>query len=63
MDILGITERISDKLIQETCSVLERTSLKVKGKGQRSNKVTGDKKRHFRPFQRPACGLYLVKHL
>jgi len=40
---------------------LARTSLNVK---VNSNvKVARDKKRHFRPFRRPACGLSLVKHL
>ena len=40
---------------------LPGTSLKVKVKRQRS-RSPGDKKRHFRPFRRPACGLCLVKH-
>jgi len=39
---------------------LIRTSLKVKTKGQGHQ---GYKNGIFRPFRRPACGLYLVKHL
>ena len=40
---------------------LTRISLMVKVKDQRS-RSPGTKKRHFRPFRRPACGLCLVKH-
>ena len=38
---------------------LARTSLKVKVRGQRS-RSPGTTKRHFRPFQRAACGLCLA---
>ena len=41
---------------------LSRTNLKINVKGQRS-RSPGIKKRHFRPFRRPAYGLCLVKHL
>ena len=41
---------------------LARTSLNVKVKGQRL-RSPGTKTDFFRPFQRPVCGLCLVKHL
>jgi len=61
-NILGTAERICAKFTGKTCLV--PCSDEFECQGQRSKvKVTRDKNGFFRPFQRPVCGLCLVKHL
>jgi len=60
-NISGTAERICAKFTRKVCFVPRLEEFE--GQGQRSKvMVNRDKKGIFRPFRRPVCRLYLVKH-